>query len=707
MVLFRPLWKLAKLFLYPLVILGLFLDTLYSEARKMRYRTVHATAFFVLIGLLWISIHFSGGGNIDSIDSLFTATSTGTNTGLNTVLLSKLNTAQQVAIEIGFRVGHVIVVTWLTVLCRQRKLRPYHEQWSALPRAKKQEVSEMYDESLSRQVSSEARQNSSTTRPDSQKSSSRQTSRSHGSRASPNAVSNNVPDPAVAREAFGREGWVDRNKGFHNLTDEEWLFLYHMEYCALSILSWAIPIYWICWECFGLFICGWYIAVRKPEIALNNGVNPWWAAAATAIGAFSNGGLNLLDDSLASFSEDILLLLSCSLLTLAGNTCFPVFLRISLELENIWICEFPKWAFFKRIPWTRAWQNHCKEQQRAMSFLLRYPRRCCTHLFSRADTLWLLGTVVTLTTIDVLLFIILDLKSPVLASLSLGVKIVVGIFLGVSLRASGMSVIAISALTKTVQLAIIFVMLVVPYPVAFFMRAGNVYQERSLGIYQEELEPRDKRVNDHPGILSRIARRIAKRYNIDYKERFLHRQLSKQAGGDIAVVAVATFIIVAIEELEGNALQDDPENINVFNILFEVASAYGCVGVSIGYPGKSTRYVPFSPKYRSIVHVEGRLTFYSLSAQLNWKSKLVLCIVMFLGRHRGLPLAMDHALELPGSKDIHEAVQLEEMDGQERAKRYEAEAEMDRLLEMEEQNGESNLTVSATVNNPLDTPSPS
>lgn len=100
------------------------------------------------------------------------------------------------------------------------------------------------------------------------------------------------------------------------------------------------------------------------------------------------------------------------------------------------------------------------------------------------------------------------------------------------------------------------------------------------------------------------------------------------------------------------------------------------------------------------------LTFDSLSAQLHWKSKLVLCVAMFLGRHRGLPLAMDHALELPGSMDIHEAVQLEEMDGHERAKRYETEAELDRILVMEEQQEAPNLTVSVTAQAPIYTLSP-
>ncbi len=65
--------------------------------------------------------------------------------------------------------------------------------------------------------------------------------------------------------------------------------------------------------------------------------------------------------------------------------------------------------------------------------------------------------------------------------------------------------------------------------------------------------------------------------------------------------------------------------VSVFNVMFEVVSAYGCVGISIGLPNQS----------------------YSFSGGLYPGSKLVLCAVMLRGRHRGLPVALDRAVRLP------------------------------------------------------------
>lgn len=62
--------------------------------------------------------------------------------------------------------------------------------------------------------------------------------------------------------------------------------------------------------------------------------------------------------------------------------------------------------------------------------------------------------------------------------------------------------------------------------------------------------------------------------------------------------------------------------------MFEVVSAYGCVGISIGLPNQA----------------------YSFSGGLYPGSKLVLCAVMLRGRHRGLPVALDRAVRLPGDE---------------------------------------------------------
>jgi hypothetical protein len=73
----------------------------------------------------------------------------------------------------------------------------------------------------------------------------------------------------------------------------------------------------------------------------------------------------------------------------------------------------------------------------------------------------------------------------------------------------------------------------------------------------------------------------------------------------------------------------DP-SFTVFRVLFEIISAYGTVGLSLGYPTVLT----------------------SFSTVWTTQSKLVLCAIMMLGRHRGLPDSVDRAVQLPKDLEI-------------------------------------------------------
>lgn len=87
---------------------------------------------------------------------------------------------------------------------------------------------------------------------------------------------------------------------------------------------------------------------------------------------------------------------------------------------------------------------------------------------------------------------------------------------------------------------------------------------------------------------------------------------------------------------------------SVFSIFFEVVSAYGNVGLSLGYPTNLT----------------------SLCGHFTVFSKLVICAMMIRGRHRGLPYALDRAITLPsGRKDNGEAWYRDEdvLDGKQQA----------------------------------------
>ena len=95
--------------------------------------------------------------------------------------------------------------------------------------------------------------------------------------------------------------------------------------------------------------------------------------------------------------------------------------------------------------------------------------------------------------------------------------------------------------------------------------------------------------------------------------------------------------------IEGSNFQSNPTVFSVFNVLFEVVSGYGCVGISVGLPDQA----------------------YSFCGAWHTLSKLILCAVMIRGRYRGLPVAIDKAVLLPGEA-LYEA---EEEDAQIRFER--------------------------------------
>ena len=103
---------------------------------------------------------------------------------------------------------------------------------------------------------------------------------------------------------------------------------------------------------------------------------------------------------------------------------------------------------------------------------------------------------------------------------------------------------------------------------------------------------------------------------------FVHQQLRSQLSHDLWWVALAVLFI-AIAESDHYSKQ--PVAFSTFNIIFEVVSAYGCVGLSVGYPGKN----------------------YSFCGAWHPISKLILAAVALRGRHRGLPVAIDKAIMLP------------------------------------------------------------
>lgn len=100
------------------------------------------------------------------------------------------------------------------------------------------------------------------------------------------------------------------------------------------------------------------------------------------------------------------------------------------------------------------------------------------------------------------------------------------------------------------------------------------------------------------------------------------QQVRSQLSHDVWWIAFAMFVIAIIETKHSII---DPETYSVFNIMFEVVSAYTNIGLSLGLPNQS----------------------YSFSGGMYTGSKVVMVLVMLRGRHRGLPVALDRAVRLP------------------------------------------------------------
>lgn len=216
-----------------------------------------------------------------------------------------------------------------------------------------------------------------------------------------------------------------------------------------------------------------------------------------------------------------------------------------------------------------------------------------------------------------------------------------GLFQAFAVRSGGFYVVAISGLYPGLLVLYVLMMYISAFPVTMAIRNTNVYEERSLGIFADEQgqlpEPPmpDKDQGRGKDLLRGFKRTMTMSHGAGANggsttksaanwsnQDFLRTQLRGQLGHDLWWIVLAIFLITIIET---GQFHRDPVVFSVFNIIFEVISAYGCVGISVGVPWNA----------------------YSFCGAWHTGSKLVLCAVMLRGRHRGLPVAIDRAILLP------------------------------------------------------------
>ncbi len=81
----------------------------------------------------------------------------------------------------------------------------------------------------------------------------------------------------------GFNGLVGRNSQFHGLSEKERRKLGGLEYDALSLLSYLVPVYFLLFQLAGAIGMGAWMQINRPGLALENGLNPFWTGSFFAI----------------------------------------------------------------------------------------------------------------------------------------------------------------------------------------------------------------------------------------------------------------------------------------------------------------------------------------------------------------------------------------------------------------------------------------
>ncbi|KAJ4329336.1 hypothetical protein N0V84_000231 [Fusarium piperis] len=539
---------------------------------KLSFITSHY-AYFIIVCLIASTIFWGSSSGIAYVDSLFLVVSAMTAAGLTTINLSQATTGQQVLLFLLIIFGSRIWVSICIVYSRKRR---FHKRFHDIIR----------EERVGREA------------------------RARRSRMIPL-----YPSPPSEVEAAGNSqtqekdnnevpylSWtptVGRNSSTFDLTSEQRDELGGIEFRALKLLLRILLLYLFLWQLLGCIALGAWINNNKPS--LDNSPNPWWLGIFNGVSAFNNSGMSLLDDSVVPFQRSYFVLITMGLMILAGRTAFPIFLRFIL------------WSLVKMLRLVgRGWTGSTE----CLHFILDHPRRVYIHLWPSTVTWWLLFVLIFLNSVNWIGFLVFNLDNPEIKSMSTGPRVLAGLFQAISIRFGGFHITSIANLHIGLQFLYAISMLILAHPIRISRRRTNVYEERSLGIFSSQTD-QDPMWRENRKSVIKELRRLGRQMNRGFVRY------------DVWALILAVLVITTIES---GQFRRDPVRYSVFNIMFEVVSAYGCVGVSVGLQDAD----------------------YSFSGGWHAASKVILCAVMLRGRHRGVPDVIDRAILLPSEARFQE-----------------------------------------------------
>lgn len=414
--------------------------------------------------------------------------------------------------------------------------------------------------------------------------------------------------------------------------------------CIALILSTCFVIYIVVFCAIG----SWLSTQYTPDQLLqgNQTVNPWFISFIVTITGFNQNGLAPFSDGFSRFVYDVFLNLFVMLVVMCGTSLFPFLLRNVILL-------------IRRLSSSR--------HQVIFDYILMNNHRLSTLLFPALQTRIYLSVTALLYITGVSICLILDFNSQNFTKFSPGTRFLIFLFHTVNSRFAGFQTVDINLFASATLL--VFLMLMATKPQMLCAIDESPFEIAWLAIEaKEEINAKtNSAMNIEAGGLSRegsimsgssgghgipirSVHQFLRRQSYVTKDRarqqfantvktngekyrpthirrlrlrlfliYFIRALIKHTFSFIILTRtwlfVFIFLICAIEYRRMAPI--DPE-ITVFKIIFEIISAFGAVGLTLGYPNVSS----------------------SFATVLSPASKAILVITMLMGRHRGLLASM-------------------------------------------------------------------
>ncbi|XP_073144034.1 cation transporter HKT1;3-like [Henckelia pumila] len=334
-----------------------------------------------------------------------------------------------------------------------------------------------------------------------------------------------------------------------------------MEVKSLKTLSYVISFYIIVIHAVGIASIAVYFNLipSAKQVLEQKGLKISTFSFFTIVSTFSNCGFLPDNESMVIFKKNTGLSLLLIPHMLLGNTLYAACLRFSVFLLR----------------------KATKKEE--FEFLLRnYGELGYAHFMSGVDSVYLAISVLGLIAMQMIVFCSLQWDSEVVGGLSFYEKMVGSLFQAVNSRHTGQSMFDLSAVSPALLMLFLVMMYLPPYarfvPVDKAPKNGGNTKRKRFNLFLEQI------------MLSPV----------------------------IYLAIFAFFICITERERMGR----DPLNFNAFNIIFEVTSAYGNVGYSVGYNCERQINPDSNCKNAS----------YGFVGRWSNGGKLILIVVMFFGR---------------------------------------------------------------------------